>query len=212
MAKYNTFTLFAFNFTLKFMIAQLKGEIAEITGNSIVLLVGGVGYKINVMPETIKEIRESVSKTISLKTHLSVRETSLDLYGFLNNEELEFFEMLISISGIGPKSGLAILSVVNVSTLKTAVSSGDSSYLTKVSGIGRKSAGKIILELRDKLGAIENPSDSAMMKDEVETLEALQALGYSTREARGAIKKIEKNISGSSNRIKEALKILGKQV
>ncbi|MBV22421.1 MAG: Holliday junction branch migration protein RuvA [Parcubacteria group bacterium] len=193
------------------MIAQLKGEVAEISGNSVVLMVGGVGYRVNVMPETIEEIRKSGNKVISLKTHLAVRETSLDLYGFLNADELEFFEMLISISGIGPKSGLAILSVADVSTLKTAVSSGDSSYLTKVSGIGRKSAGKIILELKDKLGAIDSKSDSALMRDEIETLEALQALGYSTREAREAMKKISKTATNSGERIKEALKILGKQ-
>ncbi len=193
------------------MIAQLKGEVAEISGNSVVLMVGGVGYRVNVMPETIEEIRKSGNKVISLKTHLAVRETSLDLYGFLNADELEFFEMLISISGIGPKSGLAILSVADVSTLKTAVSSGDSSYLIKVSGIGRKSAGKIILELKDKLGAIDSKSDSALMRDEIETLEALQALGYSTREAREAMKKISKTATNSGERIKEALKILGKQ-
>ena len=193
------------------MIAQLKGEVAEISGNSVVLMVGGVGYRVNVMPETIEEIRKSGNKVISLKTHLAVRETSLDLYGFLNADELEFFEMLISISGIGPKSGLAILSVADVSTLKTAVSSGDSSYLTKVSGIGRKSAGKIILDLKDKLGAIDSKSDSALMRDEIETLEALQALGYSTREAREAMKKISKTATNSGERIKEALKILGKQ-
>ena len=98
-----------------------------------------------------------------------------------------------------------------ISTLKTAVSSGDSSYLTKVSGIGRKSAGKIILELRDKLGSIENPSERVQMRDEMETLEALQALGYSIREARDAMKKISKGTTTSGERIKEALKILGKQ-
>lgn len=193
------------------MIAQLKGEVVEISGNSVVLLVGGVGYRISVIPETIKEIRDSREKTIVLKTHLAVRETSLDLYGFLNAEELEFFEMLISISGIGPKSALAILSVADVSTLKTAVSSGESSYLTKVSGIGKKNAEKIILELRDKLGSIDSDKDTKKMEDEVETLEALQALGYSTREAREAMKKISKDAKTSGERIKEALKIMGKQ-
>lgn len=193
------------------MIAQLKGEIAQINGNSVVLMVSGVGYRVNVMPETIKEIRESESNTVTFKTHLAVRETSLDLYGFLNADELEFFEMLISISGIGPKSGLAILSVADVSTLKTAVSSGESSYLTKVSGIGKKNAEKIILELRDKLGALDSKTDNAIMRDEMETLEALQALGYSTREAREAMKKIGKDAATSGERIREALKMLGKQ-
>ena len=142
------------------MIAQLKGEIAEITGNTLILLVGGVGYRINTTLETIKKIKESGSPTISIKTHLAVRETSLDLYGFLKASELEFFEMLISISGIGPKSAIGILNVADVETLKIAVSTGESSYLTKVSGIGKKNAEKIILELRDKLGAIETKENN----------------------------------------------------
>ena len=152
------------------MIAQLNGEIASINGNTIVLLVGGVGYKVNTTLETIKKVKESGSPTISIKTHLAVRETSLDLYGFLRNEELEFFEMLISVSGIGPKSAVAILNVADVETLKTAVSTGESSYLTKVSGIGKKNAEKIIIELRDKLGAIESSTDNANMREELETL------------------------------------------
>jgi holliday junction DNA helicase RuvA len=193
------------------MISLLKGEIAEIKGNTIVLLVGGVGYKIHTTLETIKQVRESDISAISIKTHLAVRETSLDLYGFLKNEELEFFEMLISISGIGPKSAIGILNVADVETLKTAVSTGESSYLTKVAGIGKKNAEKIILELRDKLGAIENRTDNATMKNELEATEALQTLGYSARQAREAMKKINKDAVTSSERVKEALKILGKQ-
>ena len=193
------------------MIAQLKGEIAEITGNTIVLSVNGVGYKINTTLETIKKIKESGSPTISIKTHLAVRETSLDLYGFLRADELEFFEMLLAISGIGPKSAVGILNVADVETLRTAVSTGESSYLTKVSGIGKKNAEKIILELRDKLGAIDNKADNITMKDEIETIEALQTLGYSTRQAREALQNISKDAVTQSERIKEALKILGKQ-
>ena len=193
------------------MIAQLKGEVVETKGNFIVLSVGGVGYRVNTTLETIKKINESGSPIVSIKTHLAVRETSLDLYGFLRSEELEFFEMLLSVSGIGPKSAIGILNVADVETLKTAVSTGESSYLTKVSGIGIKNAEKIIIELRDKLGAIETKEDSANMRDEIETIEALQTLGYSTREAREAMKKINNGATTPSERIKEALKILGKQ-
>lgn len=193
------------------MIAQLKGEVVGIIGNSVVLSAGGVGYKVNTTLETIKKIKESGSPIVTIKTHLAVRETSLDIYGFLRDEELEFFEMLISISGIGPKSAVAILNVTDVETLKTAVSTGESSYLTKVSGIGKKNAEKIIIELRDKLGAIEGKTDNKIMRDEVETLEALQALGYSIRQARETIKKISKDATTSSERVREALKMLGKQ-
>jgi len=192
------------------MIAQLKGVVAEIIGNSVILFVSGVGYKIYTTAEVIKKIRKLKDKEIILKTHLAVRETSLDIYGFLDSEELRFFEMLISISGIGPKSAIAILNVTDTETLKKAISSGESSYLIKVSGIGKKNAEKIIIELRDKLGTIENLKDTEALTGEIDTLEALQTLGYSQKEAREAMKKIEKNISGSKNLLKEALKILGK--
>jgi len=192
------------------MIAQLKGVVAEIIGNSVILFVSGVGYKIYTTAEVIKKIRKLKDKEIILKTHLAVRETSLDIYGFLDSEELRFFEMLISISGIGPKSAIAILNVADTETLKRAISSGESSYLIKVSGIGKKNAEKIIIELRDKLGTIENLKDTEALTGEIDTLEALQTLGYSQKEAREAMKKIEKNISGSKNLLKEALKILGK--
>ena len=192
------------------MIAQLKGVVAEIIGNSVTLFVSGVGYKIYTTAEVIKKIRKLKDKEIILKTHLAVRETSLDIYGFLDSEELRFFEMLISISGIGPKSAIAILNVADTETLKRAISSGESSYLIKVSGIGKKNAEKIIIELRDKLGTTENLKDTETLTGEIDTLEALQTLGYSQKEAREAMKKIEKNISGSKNLLKEALKILGK--
>jgi len=192
------------------MIAQLKGVVAEIIGNSVILFVSGVGYKIYTTAEVIKKIRKLKDKEIILKTHLAVRETSLDIYGFLDSEELRFFEMLISISGIGPKSAIAILNVTDTETLKKAISSGESSYLIKVSGIGKKNAEKIIIELRDKLGTTENLKDTETLTGEIDTLEALQTLGYSQKEAREAMKKIEKNISGSKNLLKEALKILGK--
>ena len=192
------------------MIAQLKGVVAEIIGNSVILFVSGVGYKIYTTAEVIKKIRKLKDKEIILKTHLAVRETSLDIYGFLDSEELRFFEMLISISGIGPKSAIAILNVTDTETLKRAISSGESSYLIKVSGIGKKNAEKIIIELRDKLGTTENLKDTEALTGEIDTLEALQTLGYSQKEAREAMKKIEKNISGSKNLLKEALKILGK--
>jgi holliday junction DNA helicase RuvA len=128
----------------------------------------------------------------------------------LEQEELNFFELLISIPGIGPKSALAILSVVDPETLKKAVSSGDSSYLTKVSGIGKKNAEKIVLELKDKIGAIVGNADNKIMRDEMETLEALQALGYSIHHAREALKKVPEEIKGTNNRLKETLKLLGK--
>jgi Holliday junction DNA helicase RuvA len=135
-----------------------------------------------------------------------VREDALDLYGFLSEEELSFFEMLISISGIGPKTALNVLSVSSVSALKKAISTSDVSHLVKVSGIGKKIADKIVLELKDKVeGSDEN---GPTLREEVDAIEALKALGYSQKEAREALK--EASGKTTSERIKEALKILGK--
>ena len=160
--------------------------------------------------ECIKEgIATKNSETFSLWTHLHVRENALELYGFLEYAELEFFEMLIQISGIGPKSALGVLSVAAIDTLKKAISSGETSYLTKVSGIGRKTAEKIILELREKLGDLSE-AGKTMLKGEQDVLGALESLGYSVNEAREALRHIPENIEGTNNRIKEALKNLGK--
>ena len=140
---------------------------------------------------------------------MRVKEDSLELYGFESYPELEFFETLIQISGIGPKSAVGILSIAPLDTIKKAIASGEVSYLTKVSGIGKKTAERVIVELRDKMGQLDE-SAGAMFKDEQDVLEALKSLGYSSGEAREAIKKIPDNINGVNTKIKEALKILGK--
>jgi len=190
------------------MIAQLKGTVASIGVNSIILDVGGVGYRIHTTLEVIKGLRKEKSKVVFF-THLAVRETSMELYGFLNEDEVIFFELLISVSGIGPKSALAIMNLETVAALSSAITQGDTTYLTKVSGIGRKSAEKIIIELRDKTVAL-NAEDSKIHNEDAEALEALQSLGYSIKEARSSLKALPKDISGMEERITAALKQLGK--
>ncbi|NTV22628.1 MAG: Holliday junction branch migration protein RuvA [Candidatus Yonathbacteria bacterium] len=193
------------------MIAHITGTIAFRGSTYVVIDVEGVGYKIFATPETILGIGEENAST-TLYTHMAVRETAMDLYGFRARAELAFFELLITISGIGPKSALGILSVAPVDTLKKAIVSGDTSYLIKVSGIGKKNAEKIVLELRDKLtGGISTTSSSTELREETDTLEALQSLGYSLAEARSALKDIPENIVGTNKRIGEALKRLGRQ-
>lgn len=189
------------------MIAHLKGPIVKVYTDSVILDVKGVGYRIFTSKEVLEKCRQQKDKLFSLFTHLAVREQSLDLYGFLNENELEIFEMLIAISGIGPKSALAILNVAPVATLKHAIATSDSSYLTKVSGIGKKNAQKIILELNDKIAHLETETGGAFNED-IDTLDALKSLGYSTSEARNALKLIPQGITGTSNRLKEALKHL----
>ena len=134
-----------------------------------------------------------------------MREDALDLYGFLNYEELEFFEMLIGVSGIGPKGALAILSIASTETLRKAIGTGDTSYLTKISGIGKKTAEKIVIELRDKMGEQEKGSS---MQEELDAMEALKSLGYSQNEIREALKKVPPDLN-TNEKIREALKILG---
>lgn len=187
------------------MIGQLTGKISFSDSRSIIIDVNGVGYRVFVSADTLSKSLV-LGSTISVWTHLVVREDVLDLYGFLTRNELNFFELLISISGVGPKGALSILSLAPPETLKKAISSGNTSYLTQVSGIGRKIAEKIVLELRDKVGHIEGEAGS--LDQEAETIMALESLGYSNKEAREALRKIPENITETSEQVKEVLKQL----
>jgi Holliday junction DNA helicase RuvA len=193
------------------MISHLTGKIIHKDLSFVILETGGVGYKVSVTGDTLTEITKSGGKPISLWTHLAVREDGWELYGFLNREALEFFEILISISGIGPKTALGVLNASSIENLKTAISSGETSYLTKISGIGRKLAEKIVFELKEKVGVGAKGADASLaMKGDADVLEALISLGYGEREAREAVKKLPKDIAGTSNRVKAVLKVLGK--
>jgi holliday junction DNA helicase RuvA len=186
------------------MIGHIEGKVLETNHEKVMIDISGVGYIIFATPDTLSRI--SKLKFAKLWTHLVVRENALDLYGFLDKEELKLFEMLLSVSGIGPKSALGILSIASVETLKSAVSEENSSYLTKVSGIGSKTAQKIVLELKDKIGI---SSEGFALKGEEDTLEALVAMGYSLSEARDALKGVPREIEGGGERLREALKSLG---
>ncbi len=191
------------------MISMLRGPIIECADKYVVIDVGGIGYKAFVTDDTLHTL--SKKSETSLWTYLAVRENALDLYGFISKKEKDFFELLISISGIGPKSALNILSLVDVDTLANAIRSGSTSHLVKVSGIGRKTAEKIVLELKDKLGGIGNSEQgefTAGMSSDADTIAALKALGYDADEAREALKKIDKNITDTGAKVKAALKLL----
>lgn len=188
-----------------YMIAHITGMVIELNEKYTVVDVSGVGYKAFATPDTLRTLKLGVQT--SLFTYLSVRETALDLYGFDTAENQNFFELLLNVSGIGPKSALSILSIATVETLQKAISTGDTSYLTKVSGIGRKTAEKIVLELRDKLKAHANSGTD--LQGESDVVLALQSLGYSQTEARDALKQVANETLGTNARIKEALQILG---
>lgn len=171
---------------------------------------GGIGYKIFVGPETIRKSPEK-GETIKLWTHQYVREDALELYGFLHYAELELFELLISISGIGPKGGLGVLAIAPVDTLKKAIAAGDTSYLTRVSGIGKKMAEKIVLELKEKLAGRGVSIEAPELKDEADALDAMMALGYTQREAREALGQVSSEIQSVEKRVRAALKKLGER-
>ncbi|MFH1129354.1 MAG: Holliday junction branch migration protein RuvA [Patescibacteria group bacterium] len=188
------------------MIGFIEGKIEYSTDKCVVVDVNGVGYKIYISTSVFKNLPE-IGNKVKLFTHLHVREDILDLFGFLDKKELEFFEMLISISGIGPKGALNILSVASIETLKKAISNEDSTILTKVSGIGHKTAGKIILELKSKISG-EYLDEKGGADGEV--IDALVSLGYRLQEAREALKKVPHEVKEVGAKIKHALKLLSK--
>lgn len=188
------------------MIGHIAGTVHAIRAGFAIVSAGGVGYRIAASKETLSRL--STGSSASLWTYLAVRETALDLYGFPTETEQHFFELLLTVSGIGPKSALAILDSTDVETLRSAIARGNAGYLTNVSGIGKKTAEKIVVELKDKVGLATDGS-SASMKGDEEALEAMRSLGYSPSEARDALRKVPQELTKSNDRLREALKILG---
>lgn len=197
-------------YTTNTMISLLEGTVAFKGDKFAVLNVGGVGYKVHLPPETLRGLPVAGS-SVQVWTHLHVREDSLELYGFPSYAEMDFFETLISVSGVGPKSAIGILGVAPIDTLKRAIAAGETTYLTKVSGVGKRMAEKIIVELKDKLGASSVSDDTrAGLKEDADVLDALFAMGYSQREAREALGKVPQGIAGTQQRLQAAIKLLGK--
>lgn len=191
------------------MIHFLEGTIEYKKDKFAVINVGGVGYKVFAGADVLARLPAIGEKT-RIFAHLHVREDAMDLYGFLEQVDLAFFEMLISISGVGPKMALAIMSIAPSQMLASAIAKEDISFLTRVSGVGKKTAEKIILELKDKIHKTGIELEGVQTGDH-EVLDALESLGYSSREAQSALQKISKGVKGIENRIMEALKILGRK-
>ena len=194
------------------MIDQISGKIILINDNYVVIEVGGLGIKVNISANfASKLVKENL---ITLVTYLNVREDALDLYGFKNDSERNLFLMLISISGIGPKLAVSILSGVELEELKSNILSGDIKSLTSIPGVGAKTAKRIIIELKDKLSRTTTTElgfeDNFVSKISKDVLSALVGLGYSESIAVEVIKRINPANSDKSieSLIKEALKIL----
>ena len=186
------------------MISYLRGKINLISPSCIIIDVNGIGYKVFVSPRNIANLLKG--ENIEIYTHHQISENDQRLFGFLDYSDLLFFEKLISISGIGPKTGLGILSSSSASQIENSIMSGDVTSLTKISGIGRKTAERIVLELKGKLSGLSTVDSSG----DGEIIEALESLGYSLDIAREAVKNISSEITDSGQRLKEALRKLAK--
>lgn len=166
------------------MIASLDGRVAAVAPDSVVIEVGGVGYRVFCGPGTLAAARTGA--TLKLHTHHLVREDLQALYGFRSVEELGFFELLTTVSGVGPKVGLAIVSSRPVADLQLAILQGDEAVLTAVTGVGKRLAARVVLELKEKVAAAGSIGGAGGAGAESEVVAALQALGYSAGEARDA--------------------------
>jgi Holliday junction DNA helicase RuvA len=193
------------------MIAKLTGTISDVGTRYVVIDVSGVGYKVFVTDDTLHHLKKSDRAV--LLTYLAVRENALDLYGFMIKKDKDFFELLIGVSGIGPKSALNILSMVSADTLASSIRTGSVAHLVKVSGLGKKTAERIVLELKDKLGKVSGEMSTeftAGMSSDMDAIEALKALGYDADDAREALKKVSKDVLDIGATDKAALRELSK--
>jgi Holliday junction DNA helicase RuvA len=195
------------------VIASVEGRVGAITADSIVLETGGIGYRIFCGPSTLVVAR--AGESLKLHTHHLVRDDLQSLYGFRTADELGFFELLITVTGVGPKVGLAIVSSRRVADLQLAILQGDEAILTAVTGVGKRLAARIVLELKEKVsaaggaGGIGQAGSTGASESEVSA--ALQALGYSANEAReasrGAVASLPPGAS-LEERVKAALRVL----
>ncbi|MBI3573999.1 Holliday junction branch migration protein RuvA [Candidatus Kaiserbacteria bacterium] len=185
------------------MIGSLKGIVRGIIRESIVLEVNSVGYRVGVLLSTLTKAAEGNS--LFVWTHLAVRETAQDLYGFETREELQWFELLLTVSGVGPKSALAIMNAVDTISLERAIAKNDAMTLSKSFGIGKKTAEKIVLELREKVGS-GSGGKGAESGSDGDVVEALVGLGYSLREARDAVHDLSSELKTPEARLREALR------
>ena len=168
------------------MIAGLKGRIERTLDDAVLVDIGGVIYRVSTSRSTLEDIGVT-GEDVRLFTHLYVREDQLALFGFASPDELRLFETLIGVSGVGPRLALAILSRVRPEALELAINGENAELLATVPGVGRKTAARLILELRGKLVPSSGGLPSAPSRDDAEVVAALRALGYTTAEAHGAV-------------------------
>lgn len=189
------------------MIAYIKGRVLSKEDAALVVDVGSVGYRVAV-PDAVNHAHP-IGSTVELHIHYHLRENTAELYGFREQEELDLFKLLLNVSGIGPKTALNVLSVTSLDAIGTAISRGDASHLKQIAGIGAKTAERIVLELKGKIGSLafsERPHRSG----DGEIIDALVGLGYAQSSARDAVSALDSAIEGVEERLRCALQYLGK--
>ena len=198
------------------MFYYLEGKLLLPEMNTAVIDCGGVGYRLTVSGSTRQEISSKVGQTVRLYTVLSVREDAMELYGFSTEEERLAYEQLTSVSGVGPKAAISILSALTVERLNKAVLTGDVKSIATAQGVGNKTAARVILELKDHLAKVlgmkaeDLPDVPDGGQDLGDALNALMVLGYTRAEATAALRKIKTAGKSTEGLIKEGLKILSK--
>ena len=201
------------------MISYIRGELCDIEEQKAIVDVNGVGYGIY-MPQQALSLLPPMGQQVKIHTYLNIREDAMQLFGFLTKEDLNVFRLLIGVNGIGPKAGLNILSCLSPDELRFAVLSGDAKAISATPGIGKKTAEKLILELKDKLNIedmlehaahggdsedLASGTDTASNTMQAEAVQALTALGYGSAESLRAVKKSSPECSSVEDILKEAL-------
>lgn len=190
------------------MIYRVSGKLILIADRFAVVETGGVGFKVYASARTLAGLGNP-DKNVAFFTHMHVRDDGMDLFGFQLEEELVFFELLISVSGVGPRSALSILDVASLEELSAAIKEGRPDLLSRASGIGKKTAERIIIELKTKVQSVKAGMVVQKMEADEDLTEALANLGYRRDDARAALAKVDAEVQGINDRIRAALKILG---
>ena len=186
------------------MIYFLEGTISQVGDHYIILASNGLGYQVFVSEFFLTQAK--IGQSVKIFTHFHLYEETAQLYGFSTEEELTFFNKLNNIPNIGPRSAMNILSSIKLPDLRRAILDGDEEALNKVSGIGKKTAVRIIIEMKDKIKTVDKIGASA--GDDAEVIDGLMSLGYNLKQAREAVREISPDISGAGARLKAALKTI----
>ncbi len=189
------------------MIYSLEGIIENTGKNFAVINVSGVGYKVFCSPDCISKMPQS-GTPIKIYTCLEVKEDAMDLYGFLSIAELEFYEILRTVSGVGPKTALGVIALAPLKMLASAIAGKNADFVAKAPGVGRKTAEKIIVELKDKIKEMPILDNGQYSAIDTDLIEALRNMGYGTKESAEALGHVPQEIKGEQERLREALKLL----